>query len=128
MSAPLPTFPDESRFRDSEINCFHDVEMTRGPFAQFFYVIWDVPEPPLTITTWVEHIWDPFFFFKMVLVFCPFFGLGVSEPRLGVSFPRLPKRLVFLGFTVCTLKYTHCRHMLVCYSYGGFIASPFCLS
>jgi len=76
MSAPLPTFPDESRFRDSEINCFHDVEMARGPFAQFFYVIWDVPEPPLTITTWVEHIWDPIFFFQNGTGFLPIFRFG----------------------------------------------------
>ena len=76
MSAPLPTFPDESRFRDSEINCFHDVEMARGPFAQFFYVIWDVPEPPLTITTWVEHIWDPIFFFSKWYWFSAHFRFG----------------------------------------------------
>jgi len=76
MSAPLPTFPDESRFRDSEITCSHDVEMGRGPFAQFFYVIWDVPEPPLTITTWVEHIWDPIFFFQNGTGFLPIFRFG----------------------------------------------------
>ena len=95
MSAPLPTFPDESRFRDSEINCFHDVEMASCPFAQFFYVIWDVPEPPLTITTWVEHIWDPIFFFQNGTGFLPIFRFGglVSETPETTGISRVKTRV-----------------------------------